>query len=98
VLVRALVRELTTGAGAWDSGLSVPMSVTYAPKLTYKMLSDHAAGTTGADPSRPIGILELYVCTQCGFSEWYCRNPKDIPIGEELGTELIDVGPREPYR
>jgi hypothetical protein len=43
-------------------------------------------------------VLEVYICARCGFTDWYCRDPHTLPIGDEHGTELVDVTPREPYR
>jgi hypothetical protein len=49
-----------------------------------------------ADSSR--GLLETYICTSCGFVEWYCNDPESIPIGPEYMSEIVDVGGGPPYR
>jgi hypothetical protein len=98
-LIRALVRELTVDAGN-DPNFrrSVPMAVTYDPVRTTSFWTDQPKGTAGVDETRPRGILEMYVCAKCGFTEWYCRDPGAIPIGEEYGTEKVSVEGKTPYR
>lgn len=99
VLVRALVRELTVEPYRDDTKpQTVPMGATYAPSVHTSFWSGQPTGTAGAEPQRAYGILEMYVCRRCGFTEWYCRDPQNIPIGEEFGTEEIDTTPRAPYR
>ena len=44
------------------------------------------------------GVLEMYICTSCGFVEWYCQDPESIPIGPENMSEIVDYTPTEPYR
>jgi hypothetical protein len=44
------------------------------------------------------GLLETYICTACGFVEWYCNDPEAIPIGAEYMTEIIDYAGDSPYR
>jgi hypothetical protein len=44
------------------------------------------------------GLLEAYVCTACGFVEWYCHDPEAIPIGPEYMTEIVDYAGEAPYR
>lgn len=43
------------------------------------------------DLEQPVGIFEIYICRQCGFTEWYTRGWNDIPIGPEFGTEIFDT-------
>jgi hypothetical protein len=98
-LIRALVRELTVDPGN-DPNFrrSVPMAVTYTPNLNYSLWNGNLKGTDGVDETRPRGILELYVCMKCGLCEWYCRDPKAIPIGDEWGTEIVSGESKGPYR
>jgi hypothetical protein len=45
------------------------------------------------------GKLEAYVCYACNYVEWYTReNAKDIPIGPEYMTEIVDLEGEAPYR
>lgn len=99
VLIRALVRELTVEPNVNRStAWTVPMGATYAPNVRTSFWSGDPRGTDGAEPTKPYGILEMYVCARCGFTEWYCRDPENIPIGEEFGTEKVDVSGKSPYR
>jgi hypothetical protein len=50
------------------------------------------------EAARHFGRMEGYVCRACGFTELYAREPREIPIGPEFGTELIEVGGEGPYR
>src|SRR6185369_592002 len=40
-------------------------------------------------PDRPLGVLNVFVCRNCGFAQWFAFKPEEIPIGEEHGTRLI---------
>jgi hypothetical protein len=45
------------------------------------------------------GVLYLYTCQRCGFSQWFAFEPEKIPIDEKSGTSLV-TGPEQagPYR
>jgi hypothetical protein len=91
-LVRALVRELTLHPGSESNiPMVAPLAVTYAPRLNKALFGGRTKGALGPDEAQPFGILELYVCTRCGFAEWYARDPASIPIGPEYGTEKVVV-------
>ena len=51
----------------------------------------------GSDPSRFAGVLNVFICRRCGFTQWFAFAPADIPLGPEFGTRLIqgnvDNGP-----
>jgi hypothetical protein len=44
----------------------------------------------GRNPSYGHGVLMLHVCNDCGFAEWWVKDPKNIPIGSEYKTTLKD--------
>jgi len=44
------------------------------------------------------GVLEMYICRACGFVEWYCQDPTELPIGPHYMTQIVDYTSREPYR
>jgi predicted RNA-binding Zn-ribbon protein involved in translation (DUF1610 family) len=46
---------------------------------------------SGRNPLHGHGKLVLYVCQECGFAEWWVRDPKNIPIGKEYKTRLHDA-------
>ncbi len=56
--------------------------------------------STGPNPFQPIGVIEAYICRNCGFTELYTRDAGAIPIGPAFATELIDSMPpgEGPYR
>jgi len=98
-LIRALARELTIESGGeynWQQ--TTPMAATYEPVVAWSLWNGRPRGVSGTEPAKPFGILEMYVCARCGFTEWYCRDPKRIPIGPEYGTERVSSDTGEPYR
>jgi hypothetical protein len=87
-LIRAVPRELTIAEHLVAT--SGPMFVTYEILRTPTVDAIH--------PRSGFGVLEIYVCRRCGFVEWYCQKPEEIPIGPEYMTEEIDVTGDGPYR
>ena len=51
-----------------------------------------------ADTKRAFGLLEMYVCRGCGYTEWYCSDPTNVPIGPQFMTELVELKTAGPYR
>ena len=87
-LVRAIPRELGTAGEVESNG---PMFATY-------VVARHRYGPDPIHPRSGFGILEMYICRKCGFVEWYCQRPEEIPIGPEYLTEEIDADGDAPYR
>lgn len=103
LIVRCLVRERGATGSKYTASYVAPLQVTFARKVVTKEAFFSGKRTTEVthDPAleqQAVGMLEAYVCQRCGFTEWYTVEPEKIPIGEEYATELIDVGPQEPYR
>ncbi len=106
-LIRVIPRELSVRAGR-DSEHSTDSNVaSYAPMFaTYKVWRRLEPRLFGADrtvvsppsPSEGFGVFEAYICKRCGFVDWYCQDPENIPIGPEYMTEEIDAAGSEPYR
>lgn len=73
-----------------------PLAIAFEPALRTSL----GWGLRMAEPSKskPVGILEAYVCRGCGLTELYTEGAAEIPIGPEYGTELIDVGGDGPFR
>ncbi len=95
--IRVIPRELSATGGDYVQAHAGPMTATIRPDTAPKML--FAGKNVGTPtPSSGIGLLELYICTGCGLSEWYCHDPDRIPIGPEYMTELIDLESSSPYR
>ena len=40
----------------------------------------------------------MYTCVACGYVEWWCEEPSEIPIGPEYMSELVDYTPDAPFR
>ncbi|HEY3805898.1 MAG TPA: hypothetical protein VGL61_24990 [Kofleriaceae bacterium] len=76
--------------------IAAPMTLTAHPVAEERWIRK---GRTVAEPriTGGIGTLETFVCTGCGFVEWYCQSPQAIPVGHEYNSELVDVG-APPYR
>ncbi len=35
------------------------------------------------------GLLQLYICQSCGFTEWYTADPRRLPVHEMEDAELV---------
>jgi hypothetical protein len=66
----------------------VPRELRLAHPNTFEIAKVHSVAA----------IIEAYVCTKCGFIDWYCQEPNQIPIGPEHMAELVDYASKEPYR
>ncbi len=106
--VRAIPREYTSipspelGA-AYPVTVIAPMAVTYEPRREPRIgVFTHPEGYEVEDVDlrrdKACGLLEVYVCTACGYVEWFCAAPTEIPIGPQYMTELVDYGDGSPYR
>lgn len=98
--VRVMPREYTNDMWRHDSGPrqhAVPMALTAEPRTSERWIRD---GRSVAFPTieNGLGTLEAYVCTACGFIDWYCQDPEALPIGPEYNTELVDYTTKTPYR
>lgn len=71
---------------------AAPLAATYALKR------NPWTGMLEVDFLQPIGLIEAYICRNCGFTELYTQRPGDIPVHELAGTEEFEVGSSGPYR
>jgi len=77
---------------------AAPMTVTFMYRApTERMLTSL---TTPIDVGLGLGLLEVYVCKQCGLVEWFCIDPEHIAIGPSYMTEELDYEATRsgPYR
>ena len=65
-------------------GTPVRLAVTHTPDD----LDDYIPSST-RDADRPLGVLRMYVCRSCGYTQWFAHKPARIPIDEAHGTRLI---------
>jgi hypothetical protein len=94
-IIRARVRQQAVkGQGEYSEAVLAPLAVTYPRAVG----PEKKGSLNKPDEERPIGRLEAYVCSRCGFTEWYTEEPNEIPIGPEYGTEIMDAGGKGPYR
>jgi len=76
-----------------------PLAITFRRKTAYKSLfSLEEIQTRDADLDLPKGELEALFCRSCGKVDWFVKDPDEVPIGDEYGTELVEVEPGAPYR
>jgi len=90
VFVRVVPRELTAGGGDFVQPLAAPMMLTFEVQSRTRMVfrgNEVDSPAVGAGH----GVLEAYVCRACGYVEWYCQGPEDLPIGPAFNSELVDV-------
>lgn len=96
--VRVIPREYTVKSHREMNLAEVaPMTLTQQPVVTERLMRE---GNT-VDAPRVVlgeGMLETYTCMSCGYVEWYCEDPSEIPIGPEYMSELVDYSPDAPYR
>jgi hypothetical protein len=100
--VRVIPRELTVKSNTYASGPNEPwhgpMCATYEVRTVERLIRDgRAVEQVRAQDGR--GTLEMYICRHCGFVEWYCMQPADLPIGPQYMTEIVEYESQErPYR
>jgi hypothetical protein len=77
---------------------AAPMTLTMEPVLLERLFGGRRLGYT--DMWKGLGYLETYVCSGCGFVEWYCVDPESIPVGPEYMADIVDYGAPDgkPYR
>jgi hypothetical protein len=96
--VRTIPREYTAYGSDHVHQRVAPMTLTAEPEVQGRIFF------SGNDVEPPNiathghGTLETYACLGCGFVEWYCQDPENIPIGPEFMTEILDTAPQKPYR
>jgi hypothetical protein len=99
--VRVLPREhssyveqdsvISGGGVVTNHRIAEPMTLTVKPSVEDRWIRK---GRKVDEPkiTGGVGTLETFVCLGCGFVEWYCQDPKAIPIGHEYNSEIVDVG------
>ena len=106
-LIRVIPRELSVESGrlgnARESNLAAsgPMFATYTFRQEAKTGIFDEPGTFRVHPPQAdegFGMFEAYICKRCGFVDWYCHDPENIPISPGYMTEEIDSDAAEPYR
>jgi hypothetical protein len=96
--VRVIPREHTVKSGFDHNYAEIaPMTLTQAPKVEHKIFGK---GMNVQHPGVVLGdgMLETYTCIACGYVEWWCEDPREIPIGPQYMSELVDYTPDAPYR
>ena len=96
--VRVVPRELTNAMGhPTDVPTAAPMALTYLPMITENLIFPGASAHS-PDVTQGRGHVETYVCLGCGFMEWYCVDPKAIPLGPEFMAERVTYTTDGPFR
>ena len=72
------------------------MTATLAPHFVKALLFDNYPGSP--DIGQGLGLLEMVVCRGCGYVEWFCLDPENIPVGPQYMTERITLEGTTPYR
>ncbi|HLL25853.1 MAG TPA: hypothetical protein VK427_27130 [Kofleriaceae bacterium] len=92
--VRIVPREY-----ALQPGIGVALQPVAATReIRVKIHADGHRELMAIEQARPLGVLETYICTGCGFVEWYCQDPAAIPIGPTHMSDIVDYGSDTPYR
>lgn len=87
--IRVLPRELS-------DGMPAPMTATMIAKPDQGWFS--FGQPEDPRPRHGRGVLEIYICRHCGFVEWYCLDPENIPLGPEHMADLVSFTSTDPYR
>jgi hypothetical protein len=95
--VRVVPRELSAGGSDYVAREAAPMTATIAPEVSPKLIFS-GNSVSSAQVNQGVGRLEMYICQGCGFVEWFCQDPENIPIGTEYMSEAIDYSSETPYR
>jgi len=67
-----------------------PFALAFAPHITTGLLGGVHVHVPEASDYASRGIVETYVCVTCGFVEWYCLDPRNIPLGPEYMSDFVD--------
>jgi hypothetical protein len=82
-----------------DFNVASPKGVAYAVTRPQEMLGMTVA--KGGAPSLPdvFGALVSYTCRRCGYTQWFAKDPAQIPIHPGNRTRLIKGQSSDgPYR
>lgn len=96
-LIRVIPRELSVHpSDNVTIAAYAPMTATYPVVTTTRGFfpEEFIAAPTPLDG---LGVFECYICKKCGFVDWFCQDPENIPIGPQFMTEEVDVD-GGPYR
>lgn len=90
-IVRVQMRERSTRMGGEHNvEVARPLALTWAQSEEYRaLLSFEKVRSATPALDQPFGLLEAYVCRDCGHTELFARDPGAIPIGPAYGTELL---------
>ena len=60
----------------------------------------HGCPQPGPGPggSKEQGGTEAYMCRECGYTEFYVREPRAVDATRIKGARILSAGPRTPYR
>jgi hypothetical protein len=100
--VRVVPRQYTEYSGDDAQPCHIaPMYATTKPDVSepwWQSVAQAAQVSGMPSPMLGRGLLEMYICSGCGFIEWYCHDVESIPIGPEYNTAIVDYGSDTPYR
>ena len=63
-----------------DNNHEIEMKVTADPRWVFGGRNPNAMS---------YGKLRLYICSSCGYSEWWTLDPEKVPIGDEYKTKYV---------
>ncbi len=62
-------------------------------------ISEQALGlVVRASGPEKVGVIEAFVCTECGLLETYVRDPEGVPFEEIVGFSWVSADSEHPYR
>ena len=91
-LIRVIPRELSVAPGLDEN------EPTYGPMFATYELRMMDGVVQSVQARNGFGVLEAYICKSCGFVDWYCQDPDEIPIGPQYMTEEITTDGPSAFR
>ncbi len=98
-LIRVIPREMSVDTGRdhvysppKNAANTAPMFATYTfqQQRVQSFFGKQSIAVHPPSAQNGYGLLEAYICKRCGFIDWFCQDPENIPIGPGYMTEEID--------
>ena len=94
------VAEVADVIGDWTDGEApagqASRNTDFLSSLPWRLA--RLPGEEGRPRSDITGLVEAYICKQCGYTEFYTRHPEGIPIDGRYVREIKPTGGGAPYR
>lgn len=76
-----------------DTAIPNQLALAHEPRPSWLAKNAFAPGD-----SYSYGMLRLYACRSCGFTQWFTDNPASVPVGPKYRTRILRGPDSPPYR